>query len=105
MASLQIPIAWDIDEYTLLSHGKGKLAIHAKEGMAIEGSIQDAAIALVKYSEQELAGGALLVFLNRTLTIELDGKGIKFDYAGSKPKFWDALMVECNRIMKMRAFW
>ncbi len=99
-----VPMTWDLDNATFLEHEHGRLVIHRNEGMRLEGSVKDAALALMKYATSEFCQGCDSVILNDTLHIEYED-GIQFSCAGDKPPFWDELIKECDRIVRMRAFW
>lgn len=108
MASHRIPMNWSIDNTTFIIHKSAKFCVHNDGSMSLEGSVKDAAYALFKYVfEKEYAPGLCRIDLNEALTIYCENEVRLELYNKEKPapEFWNELVKEFNRIVKMKVFW
>lgn len=101
-----IPVAWQPYNSTTIIHNGSRLAIHESGEMALDGNVKDAALGLVKYVvEREYFPGLVEIQLNKALSIDCEN-GFSLSYIGEKkPEFWDELVREFDRAVKMKAFW
>lgn len=102
-----IPMTLDLDNVTVIICNGSRLLIDKDGKMAIEGSIKDAALGLVKYVVQtEFSDGCLSIEINHSLRIEREDGDFFIEYIKpNKPDFWDELEKEFYRAVKMKAFW
>lgn len=102
-----ISMNWDLDNSTLFLCNGSRLAIHRDGTMSLEGTTKDAAMALVKYVVQsDLVDQCISMTLNESIKIEAVGKTYELIYLKKdKPEFWDDLVREFNKIIRMKAFW
>lgn len=101
------PMSWNIANTTFINHNGAKLCIHREGGMTLEGNVKDAAYALFKYVfEQEYVPGLEMIEANKTLIIHCkDDVRLELCENIKPPEFWDELVKEFDRIVKMKVFW
>lgn len=102
------PMNWSIDNTTFIVHKDTKFCVHANGDMSLEGSVKDAAYGVFKYVfEKEYAPGLVRIDLNNAITIHCEGHVhlTLFDKGKKAPEFWDELVKEFDRIVKMKVFW
>ena len=102
-----ISMNWDLDKQTLFLCNGSRLAICRDGTIMLDGTTKDAAMALVKYVIQsDLVDQCISMTLNESVKIEAVGKTYELTYLKKdKPEFWDELVREFNKIIKMKAFW
>jgi len=101
-----IPTTWNLDNTTAILCNGGRLIIRSDGEMALEGSVKDAALGLIKYVvDRQCVPGLQEIQINKGLSIHYEN-GLSIEYIGpKKPEFWDDLSREFNRVAKMKAFW
>ena len=86
---------------------KGSILVLDGNGtMYLEGSVKLAALDLVKYASNEYSHGLVKISFNNVLIISFkDGIELQLVSLTKKPDFWDELVQEFNKIVKMKIFW
>lgn len=108
IANYRIPMSWNIDNTTFIVHNDTKFCVHSDGSMSLEGNVKDAAYALFKYVfEKEYALGLIQISLNYGIIIYCENQ-IRLELYNKEkpaPEFWDELVIEFDRIVKMKVFW
>lgn len=102
-----IPIDWDLNLVSVIHHNGSRIGFRADGEILLDGSLKDTAIALIKYVvDQEYVVGLNSIEINKCVKINVK-ENFALSYVGKKapPTFWDAFVIEYNRIIRMRAFW
>lgn len=81
------------------------LIVNATGEITIKGSIKAAAVALHKFVSGECCNKTITFILNDAIKIDIEN-GFKLTYLKeNKPDFFDELVIEFERINKLKAFW
>lgn len=107
MNPLKVPVTWDLNLVTVVSHNQSKIGFRGDGEVLLEGNLKDAALAFVKYVvDRECTDGTVRVEINKCVSIDC-ANNFELSYVGEKeePEFWNDFVQEYNRIIRMRAFW